>query len=82
MTRSTRDAGEIRPKSSTRVKPSPATANVKQEGIVVRSYERFLALPVALGLAVMWVARVTLLGLCVLTDALPFRVCCGGLLLD
>jgi hypothetical protein len=39
----------------------------EQEGIVVSSYERFLELPVAGVLAVMWVAGVALLGSCALT---------------
>ena len=66
VTRSTRDAGERRPKSSTRAKPSPATSNVKQKGIVVRSFEWFLELPVVIVLTVMWVTGALLLGLCAL----------------
>ena len=38
----------------------------EREGIVVRSYERFLELPVVSVLAAMWVAGVALLGSCVL----------------
>jgi len=41
--------------------------HVEQEGIVVRSYERFLELPVSIVLAVMWVAGLVLLGSCALT---------------
>ena len=37
-----------------------------QDGVLVRAYERFLELPVALVLAVMWLAGVALLGSCAL----------------
>jgi hypothetical protein len=39
----------------------------QEEGILARSYERFLGLPVAVVLAMMWVAGVALLGSCALT---------------
>ena len=39
----------------------------QEEGPVVSSYERFLALPVAGVLAVMWLAGAALLGSCALT---------------
>jgi hypothetical protein len=40
---------------------------VAQEGLIVRSYERFLELPVAFVLGAMWLAGVALLGSCALT---------------
>jgi hypothetical protein len=39
----------------------------QEAGIVVRSYERFLEMPVQIVLAVMWVAGAALLGSCALT---------------
>jgi hypothetical protein len=39
----------------------------QEAGLVVRSYERFLELPVAIVLALMWVAGAALVGSCALT---------------
>jgi len=39
----------------------------QEEGLIVRSYERFLELPVAFVLGAMWLAGVELLGSCALT---------------
>jgi hypothetical protein len=39
----------------------------QEEGILARSYERFLGLPVSIVLAMMWVAGVALLGSCAVT---------------
>ncbi len=41
--------------------------DVERGGRVVRQYERFLQMPVAFVLAVMWVAGAILIGLCVAT---------------
>ncbi len=41
--------------------------DVELGGRVVRQYERFLQMPVAFVLAVMWVAGAILIGLCVAT---------------
>ena len=43
------------------------TGHVEQEVVVIRSYERFLEMPVAFVLSVMWAAGVALLGSCAVT---------------